>query len=107
MESCRRMFLVSSRTGTAPGRGILNRAPVLIGPGSPDPSGEGNDCARVAKLADAQGLKSCGGSPSVWVRLPPRALLQAGSLPLRSFPGRFGWGLAVASEIRISPLLGF
>ena len=29
------------------------------------------------KLADAQGLKPCGGSPSVWVRLPPRALLKA------------------------------
>ena len=28
------------------------------------------------KLADAQGLKSCGGSPSVWVRLPPRVLLK-------------------------------
>ena len=31
----------------------------------------------MAKWADAQDLKSCGGSPSVWIRLPPRALLKA------------------------------
>ncbi len=33
--------------------------------------------ARVAKPADARDLKSCGGSPSMWVRLPPRALFES------------------------------
>ena len=83
--------------GPAPGTGPWRRcgrsgwwAGFLDTIGPTVPGGGLDPRARVAKLADARDLKSRGGSPSMWVRFPPRALFESRSpQAAQKIEGRF------------------